>query len=71
VDERESRLEKPEPLEEPEQLEQKVDAIREDLDGLVDELDRRRHRAAKPLLIGAAASLALVVAFVLWRRARA
>lgn len=52
-------------------LEQEVDAIRDELGELVGELDRRRHRATKPLLIGTAAVAAAAVAFtglVMWRR---
>ncbi|HEY2901361.1 MAG TPA: hypothetical protein VGL59_12345 [Polyangia bacterium] len=46
----------------PEQLEQNVDAIRDDLGDLVGELDRRRHRATRPLLIGAAVIGGLLIA---------
>ena len=52
-------------------LEQQVDAIRDELGDLVSELDRRRHRAAKPLMLGAAAVVlgAAALAGVLkWRR---
>jgi hypothetical protein len=52
-------------------LEQEVDAIRDDLGELVGELDRRRHRATKPVLIGTAAVAATALAFtglVMWRR---
>ena len=52
-------------------LEQEVDAIRDELGGLVGELDRRRHRAGKPALLGAAALAVGAAAFagvVMWRR---
>ena len=52
-------------------LEQEVDAIRDELGGLVGELDRRRHRAAKPAMLGAAALAVGAAAFagiVMWRR---
>ena len=52
-------------------LEQEVDAIRDELGELVGELDRRRHRATKPVLLGTAAVAAAAVAvtgFVMWRR---
>jgi len=52
-------------------LEQEVDAIRDELGGLVGELDRRRHRAGKPLMLGAAALAVGAAAFagiVMWRR---
>ena len=52
-------------------LEQEVDAIRDELGDLVGELDRRRHRAAKPVMLGAAAAAAsatALAAFLLWRR---
>ena len=52
-------------------LEQEVDAIRDELGELVGELDRRRHRATKPALIGTAAIAAAAVAvagLVMWRR---
>jgi hypothetical protein len=52
-------------------LEQEVDAIRDELGGLVGELDRRRHRAGKPALLGAAAlaiGAAALAGIVMWRR---
>jgi len=52
-------------------LEQEVDAIRDELGELVGELDRRRHRATKPALMGIAAVATAAVAvtgFVMWRR---
>jgi hypothetical protein len=52
-------------------LEQEVDAIRDELGGLVGELDRRRHRAGKPAMLGAlavAVGAAAVAGIVLWRR---
>jgi hypothetical protein len=52
-------------------LEQEVDAIRDELGDLVGELDRRRHRAAKPVMLGAAAvaaSAGALAGFLLWRR---
>jgi hypothetical protein len=56
------------------ELEQKAEAIRDNLDGLVAELDYRRHEAvrrwAKPIAIGAAVLGAGVVAFIVWRRFR-
>ncbi|HVU52275.1 MAG TPA: hypothetical protein VHL80_16390 [Polyangia bacterium] len=58
---------------EAERLEERADAIRGDLGALVSELDRRRHRARKPLFIAASAGgLAAVAAgaFLLWRRGR-
>ncbi|HEX4406538.1 MAG TPA: hypothetical protein VH560_16985 [Polyangia bacterium] len=49
-------------------MEANVEAIRDDLGGLVGELDRRRHRAAKPLAIGAVAVVSLGIGgYVLWR----
>jgi hypothetical protein len=53
------------------EVEQEVEAIRDELGDLVGELDRRRHRAAKPLMLGAAAaaaSAAALAGFLLWRR---
>ncbi len=56
------------------ELEQKAEAIRDNLDGLVAELDYRRHEAvrrwAKPLAIGAAVLGAGVVGLLVWRRVR-
>lgn len=55
------------------ELEQQVDAIRDELGDLVGELDRRRHRAAKPMAVAglALAAAGLTVAGVLvWRRRR-
>jgi len=55
-------------------LEKRVDAIRDDLGRLVTELDRRRHRAAKPIALSALALAALVVlglgGLVVWRFTR-
>ena len=52
-------------------LEEKVEAAREDLGDLVGELDRRRHRAMKPLAIGAiAVTVVGVGAYVAWRLLR-
>jgi hypothetical protein len=66
------------PVKDPErradQLEQKADAIRTDLDGLVGELDHRTHNAmrryVKPIAIGAAALVVGVVSFLVWRKLR-
>lgn len=56
------------------QLEQKADAIRDDLDGLVGELDKRAHNAmrryVKPIAIGAAVLVAGIVSLLVWRRVR-
>jgi hypothetical protein len=57
-----------------ERLEEKVDAIRDNLGNLVGELDRRRHRAMKPLMIGVAVmgglAIAGGIAYLVWRRRR-
>jgi hypothetical protein len=54
-----------------ERLEDKVEAIRDDLGDLVGELDRRRHRAVKPLVVGTAAIFALGIGgYVVWRLTR-
>jgi hypothetical protein len=45
-----------------------VESARDDLGDLVGELDRRRHRAAKPIVVGAiAAAVVGVGSYVLWR----
>jgi hypothetical protein len=50
------------------ELEQKADALREELGDLVGELDKRRHRAIKPVVVAAAAfGLVCVAGFVVWR----
>jgi hypothetical protein len=51
-------------------LEHRAEAIRENLGELVDELDHRRHRAVKPLLIAAAAVAGLGLAAVIVSRRR-
>jgi hypothetical protein len=53
-----------------EHLQAEVEAARDDLGDLVGELDRRRHRAAKPLVVGAIAVLAVGLGGYLWWRAR-
>jgi hypothetical protein len=55
------------PEREAERLDAKVEAIRDDLGELVGELDRRRHRAAKPLAIAAVVVAVGVGGFILWR----
>jgi hypothetical protein len=66
--------EKTDPEQRADELEQKAEAIRDNLDGLVAELDYRRHEAvrrwAKPIAIGAAVLGAGVVALIVWRRSR-
>ena len=53
-------------------LEGEVEAIRDDLGDLVGELDRRRHRAVKPLAIGAIIVAGVCIGgYVLWRALRA
>jgi len=65
------RDQSPESAANPEELEARVDSIRDNLGELVAELDRRRHRAVKPLVIGAIAAVGLTVGGVLlWRRGR-
>jgi hypothetical protein len=59
------------PEQQAEQLDAKVEAIRDDLGDLVGELDRRRHRAMKPLAIGAIVLAIGVGGFMLWRMLRA
>jgi hypothetical protein len=49
------------------QLDAKVEAIRDDLGELVGELDRRRHRAAKPLAVAAIVVALGIGGFILWR----
>jgi hypothetical protein len=59
---------------EPEQLELRVDAIRNDLGGLIGELDRRRHRVGKPLIAAAATTAGCALGlgtFLIVRRRRA
>jgi hypothetical protein len=55
-----------------EKLDRRLELIRGHLGDLVSELDRRRHRAGKPLVIGvgvlAVVSLASVGGVMLWRR---
>jgi hypothetical protein len=65
------------PEAEAQRLEDQVDAIRDNLDGLVSELDHRRHefmrqlrRYAVPVAIGAAAVGLAVAGGVVWRRVR-
>jgi hypothetical protein len=68
-----SSLEK-NPSEEANRLGQKANVLREDLDGIVGELDRRRHRLTRRLqpaaLIAAGALVAGGVGFAFWRRHR-
>jgi hypothetical protein len=47
------------PAREADRLEEQVDAIRGDLGELVSELERRRHRVGKPLVVAAAATVTL------------
>jgi hypothetical protein len=50
------------------ELEQKADALREELGDLVGELDKRRHRAVKPAVVVAAAlGFFCVAGLVMWR----
>ena len=52
-------------------LEDRAGEIRQNLGDLVDELDHRRHRLTKPLVIGAVALVALSLGgVILWRRTR-
>lgn len=51
-------------------LEEKADAIRDDLGELVGELDRRRHRAVKPIGIAAVALVGVVVGSVVFFQIR-
>jgi hypothetical protein len=50
-----------------ERLEDKVEAIRDDLGDLVGELDRRRHRAVKPLVVSASIVALGIGGYVVWR----
>jgi hypothetical protein len=62
------------PDRDPQELEERVDAIRGDLGSLVSELERRRHRAGRPLLIVASTTLALAAlgagGLLYWRHLR-
>jgi len=50
-------------------LEERAGEIRENLSELVDELDHRRHRLTKPLVVGAVALVGLALGgVILWRR---
>jgi hypothetical protein len=54
-----------------EHLQEEVEAARDDLGDLVGELDRRRHRATKPIVVGAiAVAVVGVGSYVLWRIVR-
>ncbi|MEA2697576.1 MAG: hypothetical protein QOI66_1847 [Myxococcales bacterium] len=73
----EPKKEQENPEAEAQRLEEQVDAIRDNLDGLVSELDHRRHefmrkvrRYAVPVAIGAAAVGLAVAGGVVWRRVR-
>lgn len=59
---------------EAERLEHKADALREDLDGVVGELDRRRHalaRRLKPIaLVAVGVMTAMGIGLALWLRHR-
>lgn len=75
MDKREAGVGEPEAAEDParlaDELERRIEVIRDDLGGLVGELDRRRHRVGKPLAIGAAALAAVAVGgIVLWQLRR-
>jgi hypothetical protein len=51
-----------------EHLQAEVEAARDDLGDLVGELARRRHRAAKPIVLGViAVAVAGIGSYVLWR----
>lgn len=51
-----------------EHLQEEVESARDDLGDLVGELDRRRHRAAKPIVVGAIALAVIGLgSYVLWR----
>jgi len=52
-------------------LEERAGEIRENLSELVDELDHRRHRLTKPLVVGVIALVGLSLSgVILWRRTR-
>jgi hypothetical protein len=57
-----------------EALEKRVETIRDHLGLLVSELDRRRHRAGKPIAVAAVAVAALVMlglgGLIVWRLTR-
>jgi type VI protein secretion system component VasF len=52
-------------------LEERAGEIRENLSEMVDELDHRRHRLTKSLVVGAVALIGLALGgVILWRRMR-
>jgi len=53
-----------------EHLQAEVEAARDDLGDLVGELDRRRHRAARPLVVGAIVAAVVGIGGYVWWRTR-
>jgi hypothetical protein len=59
------------PAEEVNRLEERAGEIRENLSELVDELDHRRHRLTKPLVVAVIALVGLSLGgVILWRKTR-